>query len=169
MRKSRWVIALLFVAIGAPNVRAGSITQVLVTGGAEACVYNYGGPGPLYLCVAGGIKGSFNFDTLTNSIVGPYSIDWSWLEGFGGDGSNSGIGSASISGSDLANDTFNFNGLVFSDLGLANFPCPIDNGGDFCRANAELIPVATVEPSSILLFGTSIFGLMPFRRKLFGP
>jgi hypothetical protein len=159
MRKSLSIVALLFVSIGAPNVHAGSkLIPVYVTGGAEACVYNFPGP-PRYICAAGSLNGTLTFDSLTNSIVGPWSIDWDSLERFSGDGS------IPISGSALASDTFYLDGLVFSDLGLAEFPCPVGNGGDFCRSHGELIPVATVEPSSIVLFGTSVLGLVPFRRK----
>jgi len=39
-------------------------------------------------------------------------------------------------------------------------------------AAANITPISTIpttpEPSSLLLFGTSLLGLVPFRRKLFG-
>jgi hypothetical protein len=96
MRKSLSIVALLFVSIGASNVRAGSKSiPVDVTGGAEACIYNYPGP-PLYICDAGSLTGTLTYDSLTNSIVGPWSINWSYLEVF------SGVGGIPVSGSALA-------------------------------------------------------------------
>jgi len=38
----------------------------------------------------------------------------------------------------------------------------------FADSNLALPSSVTPEPSSLLLFGTSLLGLVPFRRKLFG-
>jgi len=71
------------------------------------------------------------------------------------------------------NITFLQDAYVFSNS-LA-FPTQSDgftqaDGGGFFGANFEFssATTATPEPSSLLLFGTSLLGLVPFRRKLFG-
>jgi hypothetical protein len=163
MRKSWWIfIAVLLMSIGVPAARADSIISVLVKGEATFCIYNFPGP-PLYSCGSGSLIGSFKFDASTNSVIGPWSIYWPF-ETFSGDGSY-----VSVSGPNLAKDEFNFNDdFVFKDLQLVYFNCPVGNGGDFCTSHASLIPVRTPEPSSIILLGTGLLGLVPLRRKLFG-
>lgn len=48
------------------------------------------------------------------------------------------------------------------------FSFPGGTVSTFADSNLALPSSATPEPSSLLLFGTSLLGLVPFRRKLFG-
>ena len=155
-----FITALMtFCLLVSPHPAAASpaLVPVIVTGGADACIFTFnGGPGN-YSCTAGGIVGSLTFDTLTNSSVGPWSVSWAGYV-------FSGNANTVVSGSSLANDQFDFRagrgfGFMVDDLQLV-FDCPVGNGGDFCSVHGGLIPVPTPEPRSIILFGTGVLALL---------
>jgi hypothetical protein len=164
MRKSLWLIpAVLLMSIGVPAVRADKIISVLVEGEASACHDNF--PDPPECGVPFPFNGSFMFDKTTNSEVGTWSVFWTLGETYSGDAST-----VSVSGSNLAHDEIHLgNDFWFKDLQLIpeNLDCPIVHG--FCATlSGSLIPEKTPEPSSIILLGAGLLGLVPFRRKLFG-
>jgi PEP-CTERM motif len=78
-------------------------------------------------------------------------------------------------------------GITFDELFTSSSPAPLSSitiydtstskvlaytDTNFCTGCVTGVAVptaaATPEPSSLLLFGTSLLGLLPFRRKLFG-
>ncbi|HXN20368.1 MAG TPA: PEP-CTERM sorting domain-containing protein [Candidatus Binatus sp.] len=195
MRKSVWIIAVLFVVIGAPASHAGSITYKnsdIATGsigdrtfagalvtitivGNTSNVTTFGsgifanvGPGTVTIS---GI-GTFSFEDVVGSFVNQGLsqagiVDFT-DEGFGilGTGNSAfatyGLTTAigPISGTGLFNPELGFSttdgSLIFSEVGPDS------------TFTATTSTSATPEPSSLLLFGTSLLGLVPFRRKLFG-
>jgi hypothetical protein len=67
-----------------------------------------------------------------------------------------------------------FNGLDFfgfsSTSGISSISFSIPANDTFVIDEADIAHLtSTPEPSSLILFGTSLLGLAPFRRKLFGP
>jgi hypothetical protein len=177
MRKSLWAIALLFVAIGAPAARAGSVKWTF--SGASA---TFSDP---YPAGTDTITGSFLFNSATGyqshlsiTLTGPvfpgtYTLVAPSLD--------------SSLGAVLGYHGANYIGITFVDLFTSLSPDPLYaitiydtttsstiayTDTNFCTGcvTGFAVPTtaATPEPSSLLLFGTSLLGLAPFRRKLFG-
>src|ERR1700683_4428494 len=172
MRKSLWVIVLLFVAVGAPNAHAGSVKWTFSS--ASATFSDPYPPG------TDTITGSFIFNSATMSLSNA-SIT---LTGPVFAGTYTEAGPTSISCLCLAIGNFGPDsvGIVFSELFTSSSPVPllditISNGSttlaytqtNYCPGcvTGTAVPTsvaATPEPSSLFLFGTSLLGLVPFRR-----
>jgi hypothetical protein len=156
MRKSSWIIlALLLVAIGAPNARAGSIKYTFTGAG------KWTGTHFTYVSTAGylsygetvvptdGLAVLFGMDpTVLTSIqfVSPTVI----------------LGSGGYDF--LAAETGTYN---IGAPGIYKFYNSYD-GDTFQGSLVISNSTTTPEPSSLLLFGTGLLGLAPIRRKLFG-
>jgi hypothetical protein len=156
MRKSLWTIPilLLFVAIGAPAAHAGSTKYNATFACVPACsllpvVTNnpVSFPSPYDLGV--NWDGAAFFFVL-NSGDAPGNL-WAWT---------------ALSSDDTA--VFQLFDLSTDDAYLQN--ATVSSSFNSLNGNLTFKPVvnSTPEPSSLLLFGTSLLGLVPFRRKLFG-
>jgi hypothetical protein len=162
MRKSLWVIStlLLFVAIVAPCARSGSITVKFT------CTGDNNSGGPCLEATPTAPNVTFQGPTLeitwyTAANPSPIAVTlmstwlatdkYSWL--------------ASNDGFFIFDDSHPFDPGVF---GAANTYLPGFGGLSETGTLSFGQSSATPEPSSLLLFGTSLLGLVPFRRKLFG-
>jgi hypothetical protein len=152
------ILCLLLLPLPAS---ADDVIPVSVNGSVSVCQYS--STFPYIGCTTGPLAGSFTFDVSTNSVVGPWSIDWVGVEEFSsvGDGPAVMLGG----GTDLANDEINFAGILFFDLGLFQFPCDIPSGTGYCQYQGSLIPGPTPEPSALLLLATGLVGLGFFTRR----
>jgi hypothetical protein len=190
MQKSLWVVTLLFVAIAAPLARAGDISYnvnfTVGAGSVNGFIQTNGAVGTLSvgdivswnLLLNDGVS-TFDLMGTSNSVVDIVGT------------------SLSATATDLFFNFSNATGDVvdfqnpFIHSGI-NFLCFEGTAGG-CSGNPssinllvnledtiqvlpeqgnQIVGIAgtseTPEPSSLLLFGTSLLGLAPFRRKLFG-
>ena len=161
MQKSSWIIlAVMVAAIVAPKAQAGSInTYTLTYSASDADLYGF-----TFTTVPISITG-FSDALLPAADISSYSLTGSrfvgcMLTGFilyrGGTTINL-IGGCEQSGLSGWGDGFK----------LADYITPGTYTGVFDTMQVTAV-TATPEPSSLLLFGTSLLGLAPFRRKLFG-
>ncbi len=196
MPKSMWVIsiALLFVAIiGAPASHAGSITYKVsdtATGiigdttfaGALVTITLVGNTSNVTTFLPG-VLGNVGTGTVTISGIGTFSFT-DTVASFVDPGSSiAGILDFTLEGEPILGTE----NSAFGTYGLTTAIGPL-TGGSFALAEAATTggllsfsevgadstftattgTTTTPEPSSLLLFGTSLLGLAPFRRKLFG-
>jgi hypothetical protein len=157
MRKSSWIIlALVLAAIGAPNARAGSIKYSFTGAGKWTGSYftfvsttgylSYGA----IVTPTDGLAVLFGMDPTTLTSIQFYDS----MNIFGDpDGFDF-----------LASETGTY------DIGaVGTYKFFDSSGGDTYQGELVISSVgATPEPSSLFLFCTSLLGLAPFRRKLFG-
>ena len=157
MRKSQWIIlALLLAAIGAPNARAGSIKYSFTGAGKWTGTHftfvsttGYLSYGETVTPTAG-LAVLFGMDPTVLTSIEFYSSSAIFGEPGGYDF--------------LAEEAPAYD---ISAPGVYKFYNTYD--GDTYQGKLVISSVsATPEPSSLLLFGTSLLGLAPFRRKLFG-
>jgi hypothetical protein len=152
MQKSLWTIALLFVAIGAP-AHAGSIKYTAT-----------------FACATCSLLPSVINNPV--SFPSPYNLDVEW------DGATFVF---ALKSSDAPGDFWSWFAdssgtfVVFTLVDNATIDgytllAPISSFQTRSSGKLTFTPVtsATPEPSSLLLFGTSLLALAPFRRKLFG-
>jgi PEP-CTERM motif len=157
MRKSSWIIlALLLVAIGAPNARAGSIKYTFTGAG------KWTGTHFTYVSTTGYLSYGATV-TPTDGLAVLFGMDPTTLTSIQFHDSMNIFGNPG--GYDfLAAESGTYN---IDALGTYKFYNTYD--GDTYQGKLVISSVAaTPEPSSLLLFGTSLLGLVPFRRKLFG-
>src|ERR1700722_1359770 len=158
MRKSSWIIlALVLAAIGAPNARAGSIKYSFTGAGKWTGSYF------TYVSTTGYLSYGATITPATR-IVDVFGMDPNTL--------------TSIQFYDSMN-IFGFGDITYDFLALESGTYDIgavgtykffnSSGGDTYQGELVISSVgATPEPSSLFLFCTSLLGLAPFRRKLFG-
>ena len=152
MRKSLWVIlTLLLASIAAPNARAGRIKYTFTGAGKWTGSYF------TYVSTTGYLSFGATV-TPTTGIVELFGMDPTTL--------------TSIQFSDPMNI---FGNVSFDFLAAETGTYDIGASGTYkfydgnsLQGSLVISNTATREPSSLLLFGTSLLGLMPFRRKLFG-
>jgi hypothetical protein len=156
MRKSSWIIlALLLVAIGAPNARAGSIKYTFTGAG------KWTGTHFTYVSTTGYLSYGATV-TPTDGLAVLFGMNPTTLTSIQFFSSTAIFGNPG--GYDfLAEETPAYN---IGELGIYKFYNSYD--GDTFQGSLVISSTATPEPSSLLLFGTSLLGLAPFRRKLFG-
>jgi PEP-CTERM motif len=156
MRKSSWIIlALLLVAIAAPNARAGSITYSFTGAG------KWTGTHFTYVSTTGYL--SYGETVVpTDGIAVLFGMNPTVLTSIQFFDSTAIFGSGGYDF--LAEETPAYN---IGALGTYKF---YNSYGDDAYQGKLVISsvAATPEPSSVLLFGTGLLGLVPFRRKLFG-
>ena len=194
MRKSLWVFTLLFVASAAPLARADSITNYTITfttstgtpptSGSftynsttpqfsdffvswDGITYNLtasannpftGGSG----CSGESSTAAYTFEILSQTVTGcpgPATPVYDWA--------------AEYITTSPSHTYFSFNlftspgkDQIFENLAPPP-PGSVVVGQGFAWTITPAV-TSTPEPSSLLLFGTSLLGLAPFRRKLFG-
>jgi hypothetical protein len=156
MPKSSWIIlALLLVAIGAPNARAGSIKYTFTGAG------KWTGTHFTYVSTTGYLSYGATV-TPTDGLAVLFGMNPTTLTSIQFFSSTAIFGNPG--GYDfLAEETPTYN---IGKLGIYKFYNSYD--GDTFQGSLVISSTATPEPSSLLLFGTSLLGLAPFRRKLFG-
>ncbi len=157
MRKSLWVIlTLLLASIAAPNAHAGSITYFFTGAG------KWTGTHFTYVSTTGYLSYGETV-TPTDGLAVLFGMDPTVLTSIEFYSSSAIFGEPN--GHDfLASESGTYN---IDALGTYKFYNTYD--GDTYQGKLVISSVAaTPEPSSLLLFGTSLLGLAPFRRKLFG-
>ncbi len=189
MRKYLWIVTLLFVAIAAPLARAGDITYnvnfTVGIGSVHGSIQTNGAVGTL------SVGDIVSWNLLLNDGVSTFDL-------MGTSNSAVDINGTSLSATatdlffNFSNTTEDF--VLFQNPVLGsgeNFLC-FEGAVAGCSApssinlrvniddTSQVLPEtgvqivgiagtsATPEPSSLLLFGTSLLGLAPVRRKLFG-
>jgi len=146
---------LLLAAIGAPNARAGSIKYTFTGAG------NWAGSHFTYVSTTGYLSYGESV-TPTDGLAVLFGMNPTVLTSIEFDSSSAIIGQPG--GFDfLAFETGTY------DIGAVGTYKFYDiHGGDTYQGSLVISSTATPEPSSLFLFGTSLLGLAPFRRKLFG-
>ncbi len=186
MRRSLWFIALLFMA--APNAHAGDVTRDFHLSGTFADDSTVSGT--LAIDVTDGkitaanlfydgqtynvIQSQGPFFGLTSSGQTPIPVDYGFYLG----SSSSTLPQLGLSmpGTSAVDSLIGYEGGSLCSL---NAECGPDQEGNFWLSAFETVNesyvllesgqlVATPEPSTVILFGTALLGLVPFRRKLFG-
>jgi PEP-CTERM motif len=198
MRKFLWFISivLLFAAIGAPASHAGSITYKVsdtatgIIGGtsfadAPMTITFVGNTSNVISYIPGILVNQVGTGTVTIGGIGTFLFTDAMESFVNQNTSGAGISDVTIGAKDIL-DTLN---SAFGTYGLTTAVGPLTGpsrayiNASFTTNNGVLIlsgvgpdstftattsTSATPEPSSLLLFGTSLLGLAPFRRKLFG-
>jgi PEP-CTERM motif len=193
MRKAPWIVLAVLLGAGAGVARAGDIT-FNVSGSLE--VGSPSGSSCPSLCTLGGaltvnnVTGAFISADITMSggvpNYGPFTIysnpDPSGFYGYTFlflSDSDSDVLEILIStptpGSWAGFDGGSIVPYIVDPTGNRDYSaiCPppgcVGGGsGHYVITSGSLTPAATPEPASFLLFGMSLLGLVPFRRKLFG-
>ena len=159
MRKSLWImLAALFVAIGAPATHAGPIkysatfncpSTAPLCDGSTPTAPAVSFPSPSLMVTWFGIP----FDLVLVSADAPGDT-YTWF---------------AINEPMINDAAFGVSDLTTGFGITVNAPACITCGeANIVGGTLVFTPVTTPEPSSLLLFGTSLLGLAPFRRKLFG-
>jgi hypothetical protein len=192
MQKTLWVVTLLFVASAAPLARAGSIINYTITFATSTGTnptsgsFTYNSTTPQFSnflvtwdgitfnltssannpstdssgCSGEASTPAYAFEIMSQTVTGcPSKPVYDWL--------------AEYITTSPAHTFFSF--LLFTapgSDGIAQNLMPPPPGstvvGQGFSWTIKPAVSATPEPSSLLLFGTSLLGLAPFRRKLFG-
>ncbi len=196
MRKSPWIIfAALLATVAAPNAHAGSITinfDAQAVGHPVAFDGTINSPltigiatftgGELLINEISGIDATGVYAT-TNVVTGPYvdPLTITFSQGVSAFSllltnnqvgtyvvmDNFGVSAAASLGTD-ASETFSLLGTGITSVTIEGSTTM--GQWDFAIDNVSFTPSATAtpEPSTVILFGTSLLGLVPFRKKLFG-
>jgi hypothetical protein len=157
MRKSLWVVlTLLLTSIAAPNAQAGSITYSFTGAG------KWTGTHFTYVSTTGYLTYGATV-TPTDGLAVLFGMNPTTLT------SIQFFSSTEIFGNPGGYDFLAEETPAYNIGALGTYKFYNSYGGDTYQGKLVISSVAaTPEPSSLLLFGTSLLGLAPFRRKLFG-
>ncbi len=157
MRKSLWVIlALLLASIAAPNARAGSIKYTFTGAGKWTGSYF------TYISTTGYLSYGATV-TPTDGLAVLFGMNPTTLT------SIQFFNSTAIFGNPGGYDFLAEELPAYNINATGVYKFYNTYGGDTYQGKLVISSVAaTPEPSSLLLFGTSLLALAPFRRKLFG-
>ncbi len=156
MRKSSWIIlALLLAGIGAPNARAGSIKYTFTGAG------KWTGSHFTYVSTTGYLSYGQTV-TPTDGLAVLFGMNPTVLT------SIQFYNSSAIFGEPDGYDFLAEEAPAYDIGAVGTYKFYNTYDGDTYQGSLVISSTATPEPSSLFLFGASLLGLAPFRRRLFG-